>query len=92
VLRVRKDGDTHWALQVRDTGIGIAKEAQAYIFEPFRQVDETMSREYGGVGLGLSIVKQLAAAMNGTVTVESKVGQGSTFTVLLPLRLTVPGN
>lgn len=76
----------HWALQVSDTGSGIPPEAQAYIFEPFRQVDGSTTRKHGGVGLGLSIVKQLTSLMGGEITLESKVGQGSVFTVVLPLR------
>lgn len=78
--------NTHWGLRVRDTGIGISKEAQAYIFEPFRQVDETSERKHDGVGLGLAIVQELVTAMNGKVSVESKIGHGSTFTVTLPLQ------
>jgi PAS domain S-box-containing protein len=75
----------HWALAVTDTGIGIPEEARQYIFEPFRQVDDSTTREYGGAGLGLSIVKQLVTMMDGRVEVKSKVGKGSTFTVILPL-------
>jgi signal transduction histidine kinase len=74
----------HWAIQVKDTGIGISQENWDHIFEPFRQVDETANRNYGGVGLGLSIVRQLANAMGGSITLESKMGQGSVFTVSLP--------
>jgi signal transduction histidine kinase len=81
-----RDGDFQWGLQVKDTGIGISKQAQEYIFEPFRQADETLARKYGGVGLGLSIVRQLVQVMNGTVSVESDLGRGSTFTVTFPLR------
>jgi signal transduction histidine kinase len=78
-----------WALQVSDTGSGIPVEAQSYIFEPFRQVDGSMTRQQDGTGLGLSIVKQLTTLMDGQITLESEVGRGSTFTVCLPL-LSVP--
>jgi signal transduction histidine kinase len=77
--------EAHWAMQVSDTGPGIPSEAQAYVFEPFWQADGSMTRKYSGTGLGLSIVKQLVTLMGGLVTVESEVGQGSAFTVLLPL-------
>lgn len=75
----------HWAFQVSDTGPGIPLEAQSYIFEPFRQVDGSITRQQGGAGLGLSIVKQLTSLMGGDITLESNVGQGSTFTVVLPI-------
>jgi signal transduction histidine kinase len=74
----------HWAMRVSDTGIGIPKEHRESIFEPFRQVDESIAREYGGMGLGLSIVKRLTASMKGKIRVESEPGKGSTFTVTLP--------
>jgi signal transduction histidine kinase len=76
---------SQWAMQVSDTGPGIPVEAQSLIFEPFRQVDGSDTRQHSGAGLGLSIVKQLVALMGGQVTLESQVGQGSTFTVMLPL-------
>lgn len=85
LIRVCLDAPAQWILQVKDSGIGISEEEQAYIFEPFRQVDETVGRKFGGVGLGLSIVHQLVKAMNGTVRVESSLGKGSTFTVILPV-------
>ncbi len=82
---------THWALQVSDTGVGIPPEAQSYIFEPFQQVDGSVTRKFGGSGLGLSIVKQLTSLMDGQIKLESQVGQGSTFTIILPLQLNKGG-
>ncbi len=87
-VRIYRTAETHWAIQVSDTGPGIPPEAHASIFEPFWQVDGTATREYSGTGLGLSIVKQLTTMMGGQVILESQVGQGSTFTVLLPLKQT----
>ena len=81
----RADGE-RWAMEVSDTGCGIPAEAQAYVFEPFRQVDGTASRQqHTGSGLGLSIVKELTTLMGGEIQLVSEVGKGSTFTVLLPL-------
>jgi signal transduction histidine kinase len=85
----RQEHDDQWILQVKDSGIGISKEAQAFIFEPFRRADESIRREFGGVGLGLAIVQQLVATMNGTIHLESELGRGSTFTVILPLHVTM---
>lgn len=76
----------HWTVQVIDTGIGIPQEAQAHLFEPFMQVDGSITREQAGTGLGLSIVKQLTHLMEGEVSLKSEDGHGSTFTVLLPLQ------
>lgn len=78
--------NAHWAIQVIDTGIGIPSAAQAHLFEPFMQVDGSMTRKQSGTGLGLSIVKQLTDLMGGEITLESKPGHGSTFVVLLPLQ------
>jgi signal transduction histidine kinase len=85
-ISVQPINEGQWTLQVRDTGIGIMPEAQAFIFEPFRQVDESVGRRFGGVGLGLAIVQQLVKAMEGDVHLESELGHGSVFTVTLPLR------
>jgi len=78
-------GSNYWAMQVSDTGAGIPDEALSYIFEPFRQVDNAITRENRGTGLGLSICKQLVELMDGEIHVESEVGKGSTFTVTLPI-------
>jgi signal transduction histidine kinase len=74
-----------WTVRVTDSGIGIPEDQQEKIFEPFRQVDESRTRKYGGLGLGLTIVRQLVTAMNGHVTLESKPGRGTAITVTLPL-------
>jgi len=79
--------ESHWAVQVSDSGSGIPPEAQSYIFQAFRQVDSSPTREYTGTGLGLSIVHQLTTLMGGEVRIDSEVGKGSRFTVVLPLEL-----
>jgi PAS domain S-box-containing protein len=68
---------------VTDTGIGIAREQQGPIFEPFTQADGSITRRFGGTGLGLSIVRHLVSMMGGSLTLESQVGSGSTFSVTL---------
>ncbi len=72
-------------LEISDTGIGIPEDAIPRIFERFYRVDRGRSRQLGGTGLGLSIVRNLVSRMDGTVSVESQIGRGSTFTVSLPL-------
>lgn len=81
-VRSRRD-NLHAAIEVTDTGVGIAKEFQSRIFERFFRVDRARSREVGGTGLGLSIVKHLCQLFGGRVDVTSQLGQGSTFTVHL---------
>ncbi len=73
-------------LKVTDTGIGIPPHAKDYIFDEFRQVDQSSTRKYGGTGLGLAIVQKLVREMGGQITLESEVEVGSTFTVLLPMQ------
>jgi len=82
-----RSGSKRWSLQVSDTGEGIPQAAQSFIFEPFRQVDGSTTRRHGGIGLGLSIVKQFATLMDADVTLESTLGKGSTFIVNFPLIL-----
>jgi PAS domain S-box-containing protein len=80
--------NSHVEITVSDTGRGIAAEFLPFVFERFRQGDATFSREYGGLGLGLAIAKQLAELHGGSVSASSDgVGQGATFTVALPLMI-----
>jgi signal transduction histidine kinase len=83
-LRVRLDGD-HVVLAVEDTGIGIRADHLDLVFEEFRQSDQSRTREYGGTGLGLSITRKLVSLLGGSITVTSVQGEGSTFTVTLPV-------
>src|ERR1700682_1658308 len=74
-------------LQVRDTGIGIASEKLASIFESFRQLESGLARSYPGLGLGLAIAEKLTTLMRGELLVESNPGEGSVFTANIPMRL-----
>jgi signal transduction histidine kinase/CheY-like chemotaxis protein/HAMP domain-containing protein len=75
-------------ITVRDTGIGIAESDLPRIFDEFRQADGSASRKYGGTGLGLAIAKKYAELLGGNIGVESRLGEGSSFTITLPLRNT----
>jgi PAS domain S-box-containing protein len=85
VARV-EEGGQRITFEVRDSGIGIRPQDLAAIWEDFRQVDQSRTREYGGTGLGLSITRKLVQRLDGAVDVRSTVGEGSTFVVSLPLR------
>jgi signal transduction histidine kinase/CheY-like chemotaxis protein len=84
VVAAERVGD-RCRLTVRDTGIGIAREALPHVFDMFRQADSSETRAFGGAGLGLYIVRSLLVQLGGEVQVESVLGQGSIFTVVLPL-------
>jgi signal transduction histidine kinase len=71
---------------VADTGIGISRENLAAVFEDFRQLDGSSTRQYGGTGVGLGLCKKLAQSLGGRVAVESEVGKGSTFSLIIPAR------
>jgi signal transduction histidine kinase len=79
-------GNQRVRLSVSDTGIGIKPEHLTEIFEHFRQLDQSHTREYGGTGLGLTITQNLLALLGGTISVESNFGKGSTFLVEIPNR------
>ncbi|HEU4640895.1 MAG TPA: ATP-binding protein [Gemmatimonadaceae bacterium] len=76
----------HLEIRVADTGIGIKPQHLDVIFEEFRQVDQSRTREYGGTGLGLSITRKLISLLGGEIGVQSEYGRGTTFIVLLPVR------
>jgi len=78
---------TKLTLRVQDTGIGIAPEQLAGIFESFRQLDAGLSRNHAGLGLGLAVAQKLIALLDGSIVVESELGKGSVFTVVLPFKL-----
>ncbi|NOQ41947.1 MAG: response regulator, partial [Desulfuromusa sp.] len=82
--RFEEKPDSRLLIEIVDTGIGLSEDAQKAIFNPFIQADNTVSRRFGGTGLGLTISRKFAEAMGGDILVKSVLGQGSTFTVSLP--------
>jgi PAS domain S-box-containing protein len=84
-----RDGNDFLCLQVADTGIGISPDNFDLVFERFKQADESVSRKYGGTGLGLPISRNLARLMGGDIILNSQTGKGSTFTVLLPQKISL---
>ena len=89
-VSLRREND-QCLLEVADTGIGIAPDQQKRIFDRFYQIDGSTRRQYGGLGLGLALVKEIVGVHGGVVDVESRVGEGSTFTVRLPFESMAKG-
>lgn len=84
------EGERRLHCHVSDTGIGMTQEDQRQVFERFHQVGDTMSRQHGGIGLGLSVCQELAHLMAGTLTLSSHLGQGSLFTLDIPFPKSTP--
>lgn len=84
--KVRGNNKHYLEIIVKDTGIGIPKESIKDVFESFKQIENTLTKEYKGTGLGLSIVEKMVELMGGEIKVESEFGKGTTFTLYLPLK------
>ncbi len=90
-LRITHKAPEHLSITLEDNGIGIDAQAQSRLFEPFAQAERSTTRRFGGTGLGLAITRRLVDLLGGEISVRSVVGEGSCFTVLLPLQA-VPGD
>ena len=88
-LNVKRHSESIWAIEVEDTGIGIPPHKQETVFDEFHQVDNSSTRQYSGTGLGLAIVRKLALAMGGNVRLNSVLGEGSQFSIILPLKIAI---
>ena len=87
-LSIAGAGD-HLEISVSDSGIGISPESQSAIFEEFRQADDSDTREKGGTGLGLAIARRMIELHGGTLSLDSRLGEGATFIIKMPLRAVV---
>ena len=74
-------------IKIRDSGIGMTEESLQKLFQPYQQADKSISKKFGGTGLGLCICKELIQVMNGKIEVKSKIGQGTEFIVSLPMEV-----
>jgi signal transduction histidine kinase len=88
-VKVWEIDDTKIAISVTDTGIGIASEDRDKIFQAFRQVDQSFTRQHSGTGLGLAITQSLVSMMGGEILLQTELGKGSTFTVEIPRKYDV---
>jgi len=85
IVRTRIAGSKRWVIEIEDTGVGISADDQTRLFREFEQRENSTSKDFKGTGLGLVLVRNLVEAQGGSITVESSVGVGSTFSVTLPL-------
>lgn len=85
--RIDKNGKPNFVVAVRDTGIGMTDEQKTRIFQPFKQGDESITRRFGGTGLGMNITKSLIERMGGQISVKSEIGKGSIFILSIPIKL-----
>jgi|GEM_PF-778845 len=90
IVSLNRSAPTYWTIEVHDTGAGIPLDYQKTIFEPFYQVNNSITRENRGSGLGLAITKQLVELMGGSIHLESEIGKGSLFIIALPI-INAPG-
>lgn len=85
--KTHQDDNNFLSIYVQDTGIGIEQDKVAKVFEEFGQADSSTTRKYGGTGLGLSLVKRFSELMGGSIKLESEIGKGSMFTVIIPKKI-----